>query len=193
MMKSCWHMVPAVLLLAGIAGCSGRARVIPEQEMTQLYAEMFLADQWLRDNSDVREIADTTLFFDPVFDRMGYTFEDYDKSLQYYAGKPEDFADIVAAAVALLKDRSDELYARIETIKKNTTDYKERDFSTDSARWSAPGLYWPAVEPSSSLPVLPQQVAEDSTGILDFKGIEKAGAIKRADELKLRVKRHFDQ
>ena len=69
-----------VLAAALLTGC-GRPKVIPEDELVSLYVDMFIADQWLRDHPDEKKVADTTLFFDPLFREHGYTFEDYADSL----------------------------------------------------------------------------------------------------------------
>ena len=71
----------AALLL--LAGCGGK-KVIPADKLADIYADMFLADQWLRDHPDSRELADSSLFYDPIFERYGYSFEDFDYSMQYY-------------------------------------------------------------------------------------------------------------
>ena len=72
-------LLALLAVLCCTAGCGRRARVIPDSKMKRIVAEMYLADQWVRDNPDGRKIADTTLFFDQIFRRYGYTFEDEQK------------------------------------------------------------------------------------------------------------------
>ena len=64
---------------------------------------MFIADQWLRDHPDEKKVADTTLFFDPLFREHGYTFEDYDRSVSYYVARPDRFSDITTRVADELK------------------------------------------------------------------------------------------
>ena len=88
------HIATAVLLGLLLFSCSGRPRIIPRATLTDIYADMFLADQWLRDNSSERQRADTSLFYDPIFARYGYTFEDYDATVRKYMEDPEKFSKI---------------------------------------------------------------------------------------------------
>lgn len=88
---------------------SGKGRVIPENRMVDLYVDMFVSDAWLKDNKDAKARADTTLFFDPIFKRHGYTFDDYEKSIQFYSGDMETFSKILDSAARILSARSAEL------------------------------------------------------------------------------------
>ena len=63
--------------------CARKGRVLSERKMASLYVDMFLADQWLRNNTELRKTADTTDFFAPVFKKHHCSFEDYDASLRY--------------------------------------------------------------------------------------------------------------
>ena len=64
---------------------------------------MFLADQWVRDTPAARAAADTTYFFDPIFKRYGYSFADYDRSVNYYLDRPEKYARILNKASERLR------------------------------------------------------------------------------------------
>lgn len=66
--------------------------------MSDIYAEMFLADQWLNDNPGLKRTADTTRFYETIFRRFGYGFEDYDASVNYYLNHPEKYKKIVERA-----------------------------------------------------------------------------------------------
>lgn len=147
--------VHILLLLAAVAGLTGcrRARVIPEKKMVRIYADMFLADQWVRDHPDAREIADTTLLFDPIFKRYGYDFADYDKSINYYLDHPVEYADIVSKASERLRARSEALQIILDADRKREEEldsyrrlYHPKDFSTDSLRWSGVARLWPPVD-----------------------------------------------
>lgn len=146
-----------------LAGCSGDGRVIPKKDMIALYADMFLADQWLRENPDARKVADTTLFFDPIFRRHGYTFQDYEKSIEYYSGRTEELTEVMDSVSRRLKKRSEyyqKLSERIRNAEEENerlrVDYTVRDFRADSSVWEAGGVLWPVRDS------IPQ--AEDSLG-----------------------------
>lgn len=110
--------------------------------MVFLYADMFIADQWLRDNPDMRKKADTTLFFDPIFKNHGYSFREYNKSLVYYTAHPDKFADITSRAAKKIgeeldkfKEISDNENILNKTREKLHKNYTEKDFSSDTLGW----------------------------------------------------------
>lgn len=139
----------AVCAALCLAGCSG-ARVIPKKDLIPLYEDMFIADQWLKEHSEARAVADTTLFFDPIFRRHGYSFEDYRKSIEYYSGKTEDLREVMDSVTARLKKRADyyqKLSDRIREVneenERRRVQYTRLDFDADSAIWAADGILWP--------------------------------------------------
>ena len=136
------HIVVLAAVLAMVCGCGRRARVIPPEKLSRIYHDMFLADQWLRDHPGARKNADTTLVFDPIFRRYGYTFEDYDRSVHYYLDRPEEYAKILGRADARLRkegDRmqqeADELTAREIELNRYRRAYTQRAFGLDSLGW----------------------------------------------------------
>jgi len=80
-----------------------RAKIMSEKDMADIYAEMFLADQWLNDNYTLRKKADTTRFYEAIFKKYGYTFEDYDASVNHYLRKPEKYRKILARSAKKLR------------------------------------------------------------------------------------------
>lgn len=109
----------ALLLLSfvlAVTSCSKGGRVLSEHKMELLYADMFLADQWLRDHPQYRSTADTTLFFDPIFEKHNITFEDYDASLKYYVSNPELLAEITQKASARLQKMADSMNKEVERL-----------------------------------------------------------------------------
>ena len=66
-----------------VAACSRGPRVIPRSKMEKIYTDMLIADQWLAGFK-----ADTTLFYEPIFRKYGYTSEDFNASNEYYMRDP---------------------------------------------------------------------------------------------------------
>ena len=142
-----------LILLATLAGCGRRGRVIPEKKLMKLYTEMYLADQWLRDHPDVRKMSDTTLFFDPIFRRHGYTFEDYDRSVHFYLDRPEKYGKLLNKASERIRKESARLQKEVDAERAYRQEiehllglYRRQDFSTDSLRWSGWQTMWPSYE-----------------------------------------------
>ncbi|MBQ9309355.1 MAG: DUF4296 domain-containing protein [Bacteroidales bacterium] len=97
------YLLLALVVLGCLLPSCRRARIIGVSDMADIYAEMFLADQWLNDNSAKRRKADTTQFYGAIFARHGYDFRDYDASVNYYLAKPEKYNQVLKKAVEKLK------------------------------------------------------------------------------------------
>ncbi len=146
------HILFLLLVLPCLlAGCAQRGRVIPEEKMSRIYEDMLLADQWLRDHPDSRKAADTTLFFDPIFKRYGYSFEDFDRSVNYYVDHPEQYTKILTGASERLSRENERLQqlrdARIaaeqERDRLHALYKSDWNFSDDSLRWAQDRILWP--------------------------------------------------
>ena len=172
------HILPLLLVLPCLlAGCARRGRVIPEEQFSRLYEEMLLADQWVREAPEARKKADTTLFFDPIFKRHGYTFADYDRSVNYYLDHPEKFIKILNDAAERLNKEQDRLQKqqdeRIEAERERDrlhglykTDW---DFADDSLSWARDRILWPVREAS----VDTLAAVTDSTAVADTLVLER--------------------
>ena len=88
----------ALLVCACLLPSCRHVKIMSERDMSDIYAEMFLADQWLNDNPGLKRTADTTRFYETIFRRFGYGFEDYDASVNYYLNHPEKYKKIVERA-----------------------------------------------------------------------------------------------
>ena len=78
-----------IILVAAVAvSCLG-PRVIPRDKLAQIYYDMFMADQQLREIPSLRQQADTMLVYEAVFNRYGYDTDDYLHSVRYYLKDPE--------------------------------------------------------------------------------------------------------
>ena len=147
------HIAVLAAVLAMLCGCGRHSRVIPADKLVRIYHDMFLADQWIRDNPDARKAADTTLLFDPIFRRYGYSFEDYDRTVNYYLDRPDKYAKILDRAAERLRKEGERMQksadaqaARDVELSRFRDGYEWKDFSTDSLRWSVPGTLWPGYE-----------------------------------------------
>ncbi len=140
-MRCARNILPALLLVCLLASCSGRPRIIPRSVLTDIYAEMFLADQWLSDHSSERNRVDTMLFYDPILQRYGYSFEDYDASVKHYLKDPEKFSRIFRDAANKLKDGRDAYRRRNERLESirdfnaAIKGYTPKDFDKDTFLW----------------------------------------------------------
>ena len=106
-MKRFLHIV--LVLLVAVA-CRG-PRVIPKDTMADIYTDMFLADQMVRDADIPRAQMDTMLLYEAVFEKYGYDTEDYLYSLRYYLKDPERFGKV-------FENVAKRLEGEVEALKK---------------------------------------------------------------------------
>ncbi len=174
-------LLTAAVAALCIAGCARSGRVIPKKDMIALYTDMFIADQWLRDNASARAAADTTLFFDPIFRRHGYSFADYEKSIEYYSGRTEDLREVMDSVSKRLKKRAEyyqKLSERIREAREENerlrVDYTAVDFSDDSLVWALDGILWPlrdSLVSADSLALADSLATADSLAVRDTSAV----------------------
>lgn len=111
-MRRFLRLVPVIMTLVLVMSVSCRrqgAEVIPRAKLSRIYAEMLMTDQWVMSAKGVRLIADTSLVYEPILEKYGYTTEDYVKTVDVYMDDPERFAKVLRTTVEILDDRLVEL------------------------------------------------------------------------------------
>ncbi len=128
-----------------VCSCGRKARVIPESVLSDIYAEMFLADQWIQQNSRVRKTADTTNFYLPIFEKYGYGLDDYRHSVEHYLRKPDDYARIVKSASSKLTAEAKRLQEIEDAIanRPKFSPYVPSEFRYDTLVFKDSTGFWP--------------------------------------------------
>ena len=109
-------LVTSVLLLA--LSCEKKGdKVIPRSKLAEIYAEMLLTDQWITGNPGNRQIADTSLVYEPILAKYGFTSADYRKSVEVYMDDPERFSRILRTTAEILDRRLKDLDERKKEIE----------------------------------------------------------------------------
>lgn len=142
-----------------VCSCGRKARVIPESVLSDIYAEMFLADQWVQQNSRARKTADTTNFYLPIFEKYGYGLDDYRHSVEHYLRKPDDYARIVKSASSKLTSEAKRLQEIEDAIANmpKFSPYVPSEFRFDTLVFKDGTGFWPndssfvTVAPADSL------------------------------------------
>ena len=104
-MKRFLHIV--LVFLAAVA-CKG-PRVIPKDTLEDIYMDMFLADQMVREENIPRPQMDTMLLYEAVFQKYGYDTDDYLNSVRFYLKDPERFAKVFENVAKRLQGEVDAL------------------------------------------------------------------------------------
>lgn len=89
-MKRFLHIVLVIVLAAACRG----PRIIPKDTLTDIYVDMLMADQFVREENIPRKQLDTMLVYEAVFNKYGYDTDDYMNSVRYYLKDPERYAKV---------------------------------------------------------------------------------------------------
>lgn len=118
-MKRFGYIFAAFLSVLLLFSCGFReAKVISRKDMAQIYAEMLLTDQWIVTNPSMRRVADTSLVYEPILNRYGYTKEDYILSVNKYMDDPERYSRILRTTGEILDEKLSALNDRKEQLEK---------------------------------------------------------------------------
>lgn len=112
------HILFAVILSViffSLNSCKEK-NIIDGDDMAKIYAEMLITDQWIGTTPGLRNTADTSLVYEPILKRYGYTSDDYRNSVEYYLNDPDDYADIINETVKILDKRLSELKKKKEGL-----------------------------------------------------------------------------
>lgn len=127
--------LPLVLFfLAMTFSCTDGGKVIPKKKMVRIYADMFVADQWLNQNYKAERVADTSFVYEAIFEKYGYDSEDYRASVDYYIQDPDRFARILRQTVLELEDRMDEQKAELRKLRASSGGGREVTYTFDFDR-----------------------------------------------------------
>lgn len=105
--------IVAVVLLQG---CSDDG-IIKKQTMSSIIMEMFLADQYIEDNPDMRAQTDSMTVYPAIVAKYGYTMEEYSNSIRYWLQEGEEYGNILKDAQKAMEERADFLNEQIREIE----------------------------------------------------------------------------
>lgn len=111
-------------LMAASAGCSRGGRVIPRGDMVDIYADLLMADQWLSaQRGAMTRMSDTTMYYEPIFNKYGYTTEDFRRSVNRYLDDPARYSKMLKKVEAKLDAGARALDAQMEVEGKARAEY----------------------------------------------------------------------
>ena len=89
-----------------LSGCGRKDKVIPRDQMVDIYVDLFVADQWIREQGSTFMAADTVRFYEPIFRKYGYTTQDFCNSANYYLQDARRYARILQKVSTRLEDHA---------------------------------------------------------------------------------------
>lgn len=125
MKRTVLHILCLFAAVSLLLGSCSRGRVIPRKKMIDIYADMFMADQWIKEDYQYRRMTDTTLLYEPIFESYGYTTDDYLKSVEKYMKDPERFSRMLKKTAAKLEKELAHLEKRMDQIHFSATSREE--------------------------------------------------------------------
>ncbi len=106
-------LVILAVALAIFSSCRREgSSVIPRGKLARIYAEILVTDQWVQSTPSLKRIADTSLVYEPILEKYGYTSEDYQLSVDRYMDDPERFSRILRSTSKILNEQLKDLRKR---------------------------------------------------------------------------------
>ncbi len=91
-------------MLVFSVSCHRGGTPIPRSDMSRIYAEMFMMDQRVTSRWDTRRQADTTLVYEAVLAKYGYSVDDYRASQEKYIKDPRRYTKMLKKSVGILEN-----------------------------------------------------------------------------------------
>ena len=101
-----------------LSSCMEKESIIPKDIMSQIYYDIYMTDEAVDVNYRLRRMADTMRVYEPIFNRYGYTTEDYNRSVNFYMERPDKFEDVFEGTKTMLEKRKAELNSILEAEGK---------------------------------------------------------------------------
>ena len=177
-------VVLALAVGLSLASCGKKERVIPKEKMAEIYAEMYVLDQWLDDNRSLRREADTSLVYAPVLDKYGYTYDDYLNSVDVYMKDPTRYSRILRRTSEILGSRLTELKAEKKAQEDALKESRRLDSLRNLIHLNVDSLMNTMVRtaPSDSL-----VTAFDSLGFVDFRFVQTSDTTYDGPAMVIRI------
>ncbi len=117
-MKTLIRIAAVMLLLLAFAGCRKGPKIIPQKDFGDLYAELLLADQWVKLHPSEKKNADTTFVYAEILRKHGYTDEQVVASMKYYLRDPLRYKRAMDVTVARLEKHYNEVEAELSVQRR---------------------------------------------------------------------------
>ena len=102
------------LLILILSACSkDKEIIIPKNTLSEVLADMYLADQYISQYSSNVHLGDTVAVYEGIFNKYGYTYTDYNYSMAHYLKRSDRLVKIYKNAKTILEKRRDEVQAEI--------------------------------------------------------------------------------
>jgi|GEM_PF-1918459 hypothetical protein len=108
-----YHIIYILTLFVLLCSCSDRK--IPQEKLPQIIAELHLADKYANEILGMQEalFLDSVKIYEPVFNKYGYTSEDYKKTIDRYISRPKKLRTYFESAKSILEEQKIAIQAKV--------------------------------------------------------------------------------
>ncbi|HPJ82584.1 MAG: DUF4296 domain-containing protein [Bacteroidales bacterium] len=92
-MRNALTVLCIILLLPA---CKNGIKRIPADDFQLLLRDMFMTDLILERDGTLSRLADSTLVYPPIFEKSGYTSEQFLATMEYYSTRPSRFKSMLS-------------------------------------------------------------------------------------------------
>lgn len=113
-----------------LSGCSGNS-IIPKKDMVLILKEIYLTDGVVSISEHSLGYKDSIAYYEPIISRYGYTPQEFDSSIKYYAQRTE-VLDEIFDKVILELSKQQELFAKDSVNLEESVD---SELESDNNLW----------------------------------------------------------
>lgn len=112
MRRTLSHIAVFTALLAALFSCGPRK--IPKDDLEKIYYDMFVLDQYLVGKSEFKRQTDTSLVYEGILEKYGYTTDDYLYSMEQYLRDADRFSKLLGRVAARLTEEAKRVQGEME-------------------------------------------------------------------------------
>jgi hypothetical protein len=119
-------------------------KILSKSKMAEIVGQMYLADQFAKQNPDFSAASDSLLMYQPIFDKYGCTLLEYRQSLTYYLADKDMYSKILKNAEDILQTQLNTLgggsgrygsYPVMDSVRLRGGDYVASSPHLRAQRW----------------------------------------------------------
>lgn len=107
---------------------------VPAETMGQLMYEMYVIDEYLYSNGEIRAQSDSEYVYLPILEKYGLSVDDFNNALDYYLRHIEELKEISSSVTDRLKAEKAELDSAGASKPANVKAIKEQPAEADSSK-----------------------------------------------------------
>ena len=132
--KKCTVTAMVLSLLSLAVSCGKSNAPVSAETMGQLMYEMYVVDEYLYGNGEIRAQSDSEYVYLPILEKYGLSVNDFHDALDYYLRHVDEFKEISSSVTGRLKEELAMLDSAGAAKPANMKDVKEQPAEADSVK-----------------------------------------------------------